>query len=73
VSFSYPYGVVTGLAESAVKQAGFVCAVTTESGANRDPFDRYRIRRIPSGGYRLRHYARALRVLFDSRLAVSAS
>ncbi|MDO8837058.1 MAG: polysaccharide deacetylase family protein [Vicinamibacterales bacterium] len=66
VSFAYPYGFVTDVAAEAVRDAGFVCAVTTARGSNSSTADRYRLRRMPAGGGRLRHYLQALRLLWAS-------
>lgn len=67
VSFAYPYGFVTDTAAEALRDAGFVCAVTTVRGSNSSGADLYRLRRIQAGGRRLRHYLQVLRLLWATR------
>jgi peptidoglycan/xylan/chitin deacetylase (PgdA/CDA1 family) len=62
-SFAYPYGSFNDLTVSAVRDAGFTCAVTTLRGSHAADFDPYRLRRLPGGGRHAHHYLQALRLL----------
>ena len=62
-SFAYAYGSFTDVTVSAVRDAGFACAVTAARGSHGTDLDMYRLRRMPCGGRRAHHYLQALRLL----------
>jgi len=62
-SFAYPHGSFDDATVSAVRGAGFQCAVTTLRGSHTARLDPFRIRRVSGGGRRLHHYLQALRLL----------
>ena len=58
-SLAYPFGSFNSDTIAIMRDSGFFCAVTTESGINRSIRSVYELARVPMKGYRFDHYWRS--------------